>query len=119
MVVTTQDKTSDQLFHVYLRDGRTFAVSAATFARRVELTDDVIKFIDADGAEKGDVFLRAPDTSAIAPDSSAVVPAPMAALQDAVAFLEARVDKLENSLIDMIAGAVRGAVADAFADRGM
>lgn len=119
MVVTTPGNNSDQIFHVYLRDGRTFAVTASTFARRVELTDDVIKFIAADGAEKSDVFLRAPDTAAIAPDSSALVPPPLAALQSAVAFLETRVDKLENSLSEMIAGAVRGAVADAFAERGM
>lgn len=105
---------SDQLFHVYLRDGRTFAVTAATFGRQVT-PDDVIKFMMSDGAERDDVFLRAPETAAIAPESSPVMPAPLAALQGDVELLKSRVDELKNSLGEVI----KNAVAAAFSERGM
>src|SRR5262245_47201420 len=106
--------TADKLFIVYLRDGRTFPVEAATFARRIN-PDDEIKFLKSDGAELKDIFLRAPDTSAIAPDSPSVIPLPLVTLQNDVDLLKMRVDSLENSLADNIIRAVEAA----FAKRGM
>ena len=103
-----------KLFHVYLRDGRTFSVSAATFARRINPDDEII-FKTSDGAEKDDVFLRAPETAAVAPESSAVLPQPIVALQREVEGLKIRVDNIQNSLGDV----VTRAVLDALAQRGL
>src|SRR5262245_3832907 len=88
-VETAQTKTPDRLFIVYLRDGRTFPVTAASFARRIN-PDDLIKFITSDGAELEDIFLRAPDTSAIAPDAPSVIPLPLVTLQNDVDMLKIR-----------------------------
>jgi len=113
MIETTAQDKSEKLFHVYLRDGRTFAVSASTFARQIA-SDDVIKFVTSDGDERDDVFLRAPDTSAIAPESSSVLPQPLVALQNDVEGLKIRVDNIENNLGEIITRAV----AEAFSQRG-
>ena len=104
----------DKLFHVYLRDGRTFAVTAATFARRINPDDEII-FKTSDGAEKDDVFLRTPETAAVAPESSAVLPQPLIALQREVESLKIRVDNIQSSLGDV----VTRAVLDALSQRGL
>ena len=113
-VETTAQEETEKLFHVYLRDGRTFAVAASTFARQVS-SDDVIKFRTSDGSERDDIFLRAPDTSAIAPDSSSVIPQPLLALQQDVDSLKVQVFEMKNSLGDVITRAV----LDALAQRGL
>jgi hypothetical protein len=109
-----QRNTTDKLFHVYLRDGRTFPVPAATWGRRVT-PDDEIKFFDNQGAEIKDVFLRAPDTSAIAPESSSEVPAPIVALRNDVETLKIQMSQITNNLGDI----VRKAIADELSERGL
>ena len=110
---TAQDKSPDKVFVVFLRDGRTFAVTATTFARQIN-PDDEIKFFTSDGAEK-EIFLRAPETAAVAPESSAVPPQPLVALQREVEGIKIRVDNIENNLGEII---IR-AVAEAFSQRGL
>ena len=114
MIETTQSAVPEKTFHVYLRDGRTFAVVASTFARRLN-PDDHIKFITSNGADKDDVFLRAQETAAIAPESSTVVPPPLIALQNDVDSLKIQLFEMKNSLGDIVARAV----AEAFSQRGL
>ena len=110
-----------RLFYIYLRDGRTFPVKAATWTRLAQ-PDDEIKFFDDEGNEVDGVFLRAPETSAVAPESSMGTAPPIAALQNDVKVLASRVDALERnqtSLGEMIERAVASGIAAAFAQRGM
>ena len=113
-IESIEQNTREKVFCVYLRDGRTFSVAAATFAHRPN-PDDHIKFIASSGAERDDVFLRAPETAAIAPESSTIIPAPIVALQHAFEALKIRVENIENNLGDI----VHRAVAKAFSDRGL
>ena len=110
----TQENAPEKTFCVYLRDGRTFSVHAATFTH-LPNPDDHIKFLTSSGAHREDVFLRAPETAAIAPESSTVIPAPIVALQHAFEALKIRVENIENNLGDI----VHRAVAKAFSDRGL
>ena len=119
----TKTKSRRQRFRVYLRDGREFPVDAATWAHKLQ-PDNLIKFFDENGSEVKDVFLRAPDTSAVAPDSSTASPSTstLQTVQNDVKVLASRVDALEGNqsgLREMIERAVTNAVAAAFAERGM
>jgi hypothetical protein len=110
---------SRRLFWVYLRDGREFPVEAATWNRQAQ-PEDEIRFFDENGIEVKEIFLRAPDTSAVAPQSSSA--SPIATLQNDVKVLESRVEALErnqSNLGEMIERAVASGIAAAFAERGM
>jgi predicted glycosyltransferase involved in capsule biosynthesis len=83
--------------HVILKDGTTMVIAAAAFQHQLN-PEDLILFLDADGNERKDVFMRASAVDCIVAGDALIELHPVTKLQSQVNELRALVAEILSRL---------------------